>query len=41
MAQRRLPDIVGPGWADALEPVAGWYQRRLTWGRRPLAEAGL
>ena len=24
-----------------LEPVSGWYQRRLAWGRRPLAEAGL
>jgi cell wall-associated NlpC family hydrolase len=24
-----------------LEPLSGWYQRRLAWGRRPLAEAGL
>lgn len=24
-----------------LEPVSGWYQRRLAWGRRPLSEAGL
>jgi len=33
--------IHSSGYGVALEPVAGWYQRRLTWGRRPLAEAGL
>lgn len=25
----------------ALAPLAGWYDERLSWGRRPLAEAGL
>lgn len=29
------------GYGVALEQVSGWYQRRLAWGRRPLAEAGL
>jgi cell wall-associated NlpC family hydrolase len=39
---------LGNGWlihssryGVALERVAGWYQRQLAWGRRPLAEAGL
>lgn len=39
---------LGNGWlihssryGVALAPVAGWYQDRLAWGRRPLAEAGL
>jgi cell wall-associated NlpC family hydrolase len=39
---------LGNGWliqssryGVALAPVAGWYQNRLAWGRRPLAEAGL
>jgi cell wall-associated NlpC family hydrolase len=38
----------GDGWliqssryGVALEQVSGWYQHRLAWGRRPLAEAGL
>jgi cell wall-associated NlpC family hydrolase len=39
---------VGNGWlinssryGVALAPVGGWYESRLAWGRRPLAEAGL
>lgn len=39
---------LGNGWlihssryGVALAPVAGWYDNRLAWGRRPLAEAGL
>ena len=39
---------LGNGWlinssryGVALAPVSGWYQSRLAWGRRPLAEAGL
>jgi cell wall-associated NlpC family hydrolase len=39
---------LGNGWlinssryGVALAPVGGWYQSRLAWGRRPLAEAGL
>jgi cell wall-associated NlpC family hydrolase len=39
---------LGNGWlihssryGVALAPVAGWYENRLSWGRRPLAEAGL
>jgi cell wall-associated NlpC family hydrolase len=39
---------LGNGWlihsssaGVALEPVSGWYQQRLAWGRRPLAEARL
>jgi cell wall-associated NlpC family hydrolase len=39
---------LGNGWlinssryGVALAPVAGWYDSRLAWGRRPLAEAGL
>lgn len=39
---------VGNGWmihssrsGVALDPVSGWYSRRLAWGRRPLLEAGL
>jgi cell wall-associated NlpC family hydrolase len=39
---------LGNGWliqssryGVALAPVAGWYEPRLAWGRRPLAEAGL
>jgi cell wall-associated NlpC family hydrolase len=39
---------LGNGWlihssryGVALAPVAGWYEDRLSWGRRPLAEAGL
>jgi len=39
---------LGNGWlinssryGVALELASGWYQRRLAWGRRPLAEAGL
>lgn len=39
---------LGNGWliqssryGVALAPVAGWYERRLAWGRRPLSEAGL
>jgi cell wall-associated NlpC family hydrolase len=39
---------LGNGWlihssryGVALAPVAGWYDDRLAWGRRPLAEAGL
>ena len=33
--------IQSSGYGVALEQVTGWYQRRLAWGRRPLAEAGL
>jgi len=33
--------IQSSGYGVALAPVAGWYQNRLAWGRRPLAEAGL
>jgi cell wall-associated NlpC family hydrolase len=33
--------IHSSGYGVALEPVSGWYQRRLAWGRRPLSEAGL
>ena len=39
---------VGSGWfihssryGVALETLSGWYEKRLAWGRRPLAEAGL
>ena len=39
---------LGNGWliqssrnGVALAPVAGWYDDRLAWGRRPLSEAGL
>jgi cell wall-associated NlpC family hydrolase len=39
---------LGNGWliqssryGVAVAPVAGWYESRLAWGRRPLAEAGL
>ena len=39
---------LGNGWliqssryGVALAPVEGWYDTRLAWGRRPLAEAGL
>ncbi len=39
---------VGNGWfvhssdhGVALQPMAGWYETRFAWGRRPLAEAGL
>jgi cell wall-associated NlpC family hydrolase len=39
---------VGNGWfvhssdrGVALLPMAGWYETRFAWGRRPLAEAGL
>jgi cell wall-associated NlpC family hydrolase len=39
---------LGNGWliqssryGVALSPVAGWYDDRLVWGRRPLTEAGL
>lgn len=39
---------LGNGWlihssryGVALAPLAGWYDDRLSWGRRPLAEAGL
>jgi cell wall-associated NlpC family hydrolase len=33
--------IQSSGHGVDLEQVSGWYQRRLAWGRRPLAEAGL
>ena len=33
--------IQSSGYGVDLEPVSGWYERRLAWGRRPLAEAGL
>jgi cell wall-associated NlpC family hydrolase len=33
--------IQSSGYGVALAPVAGWYENRLAWGRRPLAEAGL
>jgi cell wall-associated NlpC family hydrolase len=33
--------IQSSGYGVALAPVAGWYESRLAWGRRPLAEAGL
>ena len=33
--------IQSSGYGAALEQATGWYQRRLAWGRRPLAEAGL
>jgi cell wall-associated NlpC family hydrolase len=33
--------IQSSGYGVALEQVSGWYERRLAWGRRPLAEAGL
>ena len=33
--------IQSSGYGVAIEQVTGWYQRRLAWGRRPLAEAGL
>jgi cell wall-associated NlpC family hydrolase len=33
--------IQSSGYGVDLEQVGGWYQRRLAWGRRPLAEAGL
>jgi cell wall-associated NlpC family hydrolase len=39
---------LGNGWliqssryGVAVAPLAGWYDSRLAWGRRPLAEAGL
>jgi cell wall-associated NlpC family hydrolase len=39
---------LGNGWfihssryGVALETLSGWYEKRLAWGRRPLAEAGL
>jgi len=39
---------LGNGWqihssryGVALAPVNGWYEQRLAWGRRPIAEAGL
>jgi len=33
--------IQSSGYGVDVEPVSGWYQRRLAWGRRPLVEAGL
>lgn len=33
--------IQSSGYGVDLESVSGWYERRLAWGRRPLAEAGL
>ena len=33
--------IQSSGYGVDIEPASGWYQRRLAWGRRPLAEAGL
>jgi cell wall-associated NlpC family hydrolase len=33
--------IQSSGYGVALEQANGWYQHRLAWGRRPLAEAGL
>jgi cell wall-associated NlpC family hydrolase len=33
--------IQSSGYGVDVEPVGGWYARRLAWGRRPLAEAGL
>ena len=33
--------IQSSGYGVALAPVEGWYETRLAWGRRPLAEAGL
>jgi len=33
--------IQSSGYGVDVEPATGWYQRRLAWGRRPLAEAGL
>jgi cell wall-associated NlpC family hydrolase len=33
--------IQSSGYGVALAPVSGWYENRLAWGRRPLAEAGL
>jgi cell wall-associated NlpC family hydrolase len=33
--------IQSSGYGVDIEPVSGWYQRRLAWGRRPLAESGL
>jgi cell wall-associated NlpC family hydrolase len=33
--------IQSSGYGVALAQVGGWYERRLAWGRRPLAEAGL
>jgi cell wall-associated NlpC family hydrolase len=39
---------LGNGWmihssryGVALAQVGGWYDNRLAWGRRPLAQAGL
>jgi cell wall-associated NlpC family hydrolase len=39
---------LGNGWfinssryGVAVAPLSGWYEKRLAWGRRPLAEAGL
>jgi cell wall-associated NlpC family hydrolase len=39
---------LGNGWfihsstyGVALATLSGWYEKRLAWGRRPLAEAGL
>jgi cell wall-associated NlpC family hydrolase len=39
---------LGNGWfvhssryGVAVESLTGWYQQRLAWARRPLAEAGL
>jgi cell wall-associated NlpC family hydrolase len=39
---------LGSGWfihssryGVAVAPISGWYEQRLAWGRRPLAEAGL
>ncbi len=33
--------IQSSGYGVDVEQVSGWYARRLAWGRRPLAEAGL
>jgi cell wall-associated NlpC family hydrolase len=33
--------IHSSGYGVALATLDGWYARRFSWGRRPLAEAGL
>jgi cell wall-associated NlpC family hydrolase len=33
--------IHSSGYGVAVAPLSGWYAKRLAWGRRPLAEAGL
>ena len=33
--------IGASGYGGAVASLSGWYAKRFTWARRPLAEAGL